>query len=850
EAAEQQRKDVERAAERAQGAADRLAKLARSEEANEAGLQVALEQAAQQAREAARKMRAAAQASQDGGNRRAQEDAQAAAEQAAGAARRLGAAVQEREELPERQRKIEEDLRRLREDSQDRHAAELRKAQDEAAKAVTELRGGRFQEALPHQKAIEASLQKMGAQANAEVQRAGREVQAKMERLQNATLAAADKAGKTREALKQGKQSARERDARERLDDAERHTEEAEKALRRSLRRLTEARPKSAEEERRQAREELGRAQDRLNGVREAHKRLTDEEREQLRKLAQKQHNLEDQVRRLEERLRKQNERGAAERMQDAQSAMRDAQRGMRGGDPDEAEQGQDRAQKSLQQAQDELERQERRYRNLRQHELLFRLKEQLRAYRRSAQAFLEELQAIDAEARRAGRVKRNLYRSSVVPLKDKVSAMSRDVGEKVESIKEEGAVVYTYILTQCQSDLSEVAGLLAMKEVGILPQELTGDVVRRFDLTLKGLERDLRERRDDQQNQQQRGQKGQQGQQSPEERPRLVPQDAEIRMILVLQRTLNEETNNFFKARPRFADRRTTESEKARLERLAHQQGSLGELFESLKESLLPAGDGTGDLELPPKPGDGEKPGKEEQPGGDGARNVPRGVPLQGMPGQQTIEDLQKQMKEISRLMQESERELLELTTLDRIVKQQSELRRKLEELERAKEPETEAKREARRKKRGELERGQEQTRRRIADLLQGPEMRGHQLVSSLEKLLRSMPRGSKGGGRGGKQGKQPKPRQLDPNKEQMQTQPKDGKRTKNEPRERKPEDKPGSGADARRRVEAWLARLPPEEQELIRRGDLSGVPLRYRPIIERITVERAAREGKGSGE
>ena len=134
---------------------------------------------------------------------------------------------------------------------------------------------------------------------------------------------------------------------------------------------------------------------------------------------------------------------------------------------------------------------------------------------------------------------------------------------------------------------------------------------------------------------------------------------------------------------------------------------------------------------------------------------------------------------------------------------------------------------------------------------------MRGAQLVSSLEKLLRSLPRRRGGGGGGnGKEGQgkkpRPKPRQLNPDKEQMQPQPKDDKKSKEckDGSGRKPEDKLGAGADARRRVEAWLARLPPEEQERIRRGDMSGVPLRYRAVIERITVERAVREGKESGE
>ena len=124
------------------------------------------------------------------------------------------------------------------------------------------------------------------------------------------------------------------------------------------------------------------------------------------------------------------------------------------------------------------------------------------------------------------------------------------------------------------------------MAWVGTIPQEVLGDIVRRFDMALKGLERDLAEKRDEQQRQQQQ-QRGQ-GQNQPNGEPRLVPANAEVRMVLVLQRALNEERENFFKNRPEFNTRKPSDREKLRLERMYHQQGSLAELFDNLRENLL----------------------------------------------------------------------------------------------------------------------------------------------------------------------------------------------------------------------------------------------------------------------
>ena len=119
---------------------------------------------------------------------------------------------------------------------------------------------------------------------------------------------------------------------------------------------------------------------------------------------------------------------------------------------------------------------------------------------------------------------------------------------------------------------------------------------------------------------------------------------------------------------------------------------------------------------------------------------------------------EIKKKMADISRLMRESERLLLEMTKIDRLVEQQ---RRVVEELKTLKPPETEqpsstqaggeAKPEqsADQKKRSELVKKQKELRRKLEELFENQHTASKMSVSQLEDLLRNLPTG--GGGSSG---------------------------------------------------------------------------------------------------
>ncbi|MHC4547284.1 MAG: hypothetical protein ACYTEZ_00790 [Planctomycetota bacterium] len=599
-AGEQQAKRREIAAARAERAAKELARLAEDRDTRNAGMSGDVQQAREAARRAAEELRRATTAGRRGETSRARDEAGAAAERLEKAMRDLREGLAEGEDLVERQGHVAEDLKNLadrRKQAEER--AKLRAASDHAQQAQGALRRSALEEAAAEQDEVLARLEELVRQAEAQAQAAARAQAAALKRAQDQTRAATEKASRIAKNLEQGGRTARENDARRRMEEAQQKTEEAAEALRRSLRRLGQAMPKSAEQERREAMDKVEQARRNLSGVREAHRDLGDQVRRDLQRLARRQEELEAEVKRLEQRLKRLKEQAGHERLQDAQAHMREARQRLDAGDADEAERAQERAEKALREAEKELDREERRYRALRQYELLFKLKEELKNFRRSAQSHRETLQLVDANVRQAGRVTRYIRKQELDPLRARIKTLQGDVADKAAAVEKEGAVVYTYILRGCARDLREVEAQLALKEVGLVPQELLGDVVRRFDLAIKGLERDLRER---QQSPQQQGQ----GQQPGGQRPALVPQDAEIRMVMVLQKALNEERESFFANRPDFGQRAASAGERARIERLYHQQGSLAELFDSLRQTML--GREEEDFDFPDESGEEEE--------------------------------------------------------------------------------------------------------------------------------------------------------------------------------------------------------------------------------------------------
>jgi len=217
--------------------------------------------------------------------------------------------------------------------------------------------------------------------------------------------------------------------------------------------------------------------------------------------------------------------------------------------------------------------------------------------------------------------------------------------------------------------------------------------------------------------------------------------------------------------------------------------------------------------------------------------------------------EKLQKQMEEISRLMRDSEGKLLEMTRVDAVVEAQARIVDELQELLDKPPPATDAATEQREKRRQELEEQQEDIARKLREMFEGQERSAGQTIKELQELLRNLPRQRHG--QGGKpddkqkrqRRKQDRQKRLRNRDEKTQEEP----RTPREKREQKRDPRTGkrakdqTEAGARlRRIEAWIARLPPEDQERINRNDFSTIPRRYQHLVREYTALRAQREVK----
>jgi len=227
----------------------------------------------------------------------------------------------------------------------------------------------------------------------------------------------------------------------------------------------------------------------------------------------------------------------------------------------------------------------------------------------------------------------------------------------------------------------------------------------------------------------------------------------------------------------------------------------------------------------------------------------------------QESVEEkLRQQVAEISRLMRESERLLLEITRVDRLVEAQKQVE---EEMKKLLPPEQGgeggAGAEERAQQRQQLESKHGEISQRLEEMLRSEREKADLTVKQLEELLHSLPRQQQMQGTSSdskeKKSAEEREKQLREREEEdrKQHQPRSPRQQKDEQkdkrqldRQRRPQAPEDTAAAKVKRVEAWIARLPPEDQERINRNDFSRIPIQYRRLVEEYTAQRAKREAE----
>jgi hypothetical protein len=218
--------------------------------------------------------------------------------------------------------------------------------------------------------------------------------------------------------------------------------------------------------------------------------------------------------------------------------------------------------------------------------------------------------------------------------------------------------------------------------------------------------------------------------------------------------------------------------------------------------------------------------------------------------------EKLRQQVAEISRLMRESERLLLEITRVDRLVEAQKQVEEELKKLIPPEQGgEGGAGAEERAQKRQQLESKHGEIAQRLEEMLKSEREKASLTEQQLKELLESLPRqqqmqSSPSGSKEPKSAEEREKRLREREQEdRKQHQPQSPRQQKDDPKDkrqldRKPQSPDDTTASRVKRVEAWIARLPPEDLERINRNDFSRIPIQYRRLVEEYTAQRAKRE------
>ncbi|MFY9344788.1 MAG: hypothetical protein WAT39_20010 [Planctomycetota bacterium] len=313
----------------------------------------------------------------------------------------------------------------------------------------------------------------------------------------------------------------------------------------------------------------------------------TQDQQQQLQQQAKAQQELAEDIIALAKELKQRDNKAAQRKVDAAADAAKKAQRAMEQGDPEETQQQQEQARQNLEDAAKELEEEKDRYQDLRQEELLFRMKDEL-------QQFLERqrpitAQTVEAQKSLTAEGLARAVRRKLNQLGEEEQELSGKLDFLVAALTEEGNLVYQTVLKANVEDLEEVARRLSGRnpDVGSFTTLLQQDVERRSEELLKALERE-RQRRDQQRREQQQQQQQDKGKNRFDpQRQKLVSLIAELEMLKQLGIDTRTAADNLRALVESRADDVIADVEVAMIERLANRHGEITKLFQQIKAGV-----------------------------------------------------------------------------------------------------------------------------------------------------------------------------------------------------------------------------------------------------------------------
>jgi hypothetical protein len=284
-------------------------------------------------------------------------------------------------------------------------------------------------------------------------------------------------------------------------------------------------------------------------------------------------------------------ERSGAEGQKSIERASKDAEQAQGSLDQEDlsnAEQHEEEVQRDLEQAKKELSKEEEQYQRLRQDELLFKIAEEVDALLKAHQAAMKETREIDAAREGDDRPSR-AQRLRLKRISRDEQALAVRSGEIGKAIADEQSVVFAETLDEMRLDLERIAKDLDETgdfQTGPRVQALQQNVEERAQWLAEALKAERDRRKEDQKKQNQQQQ--QQQPQDQEQKKRLVPDEAELRLLKHLDVDLIDQVNALLKSNPEIADGKTADPiVLEEIQRLADRHERITKLFTQFRERL-----------------------------------------------------------------------------------------------------------------------------------------------------------------------------------------------------------------------------------------------------------------------
>jgi|GEM_PF-5348786 len=394
-------------------------------------------------------------------------------------------------------------------------------------------------------------------------------------------------AQQAQEAMQQLQEAAESGDVTEQQREAvQRAMQQAQQSMQRAEQQLQRGQQASASQQQQQAAAEM---QDAMEALQE-NRSLDQEQKEALAEQAEQQEQLTEDIIQLAKELEDSDNERAKRALEEAAEASEKAQQAMEEGDAEEVEEQQEKAREKLEEAVEELEEEQDRYMDLRQEELLFRMKDELTAFLEK-QRPITELTKQMQQSSEGGRLSRS-KRRKVNGLGEEEQALAGKIELLVSALMEEGNLVYRSVLDANLEDLREIARRLAGRapDVGSFTTLLQDDVERRSEQLLEALEREQQRREEQRQEEQQQEQQQEQDQPQNkfnQQREQLVSLIAELEMLKQLGTDTRAATENLKTLVEVRGEETLSESESALIQRLAHRHNEITKLFQQIKAGV-----------------------------------------------------------------------------------------------------------------------------------------------------------------------------------------------------------------------------------------------------------------------